>query len=65
MAFAEDIKNVADSIDRISKNGVPIKLEHAIDNTTMWQFIAGLAAVAVLFVVLLGVKDTVVNRRRT
>ena len=63
MAFADDIQKVADSIDTISKNGVPIKVEHSLDTTSTWQLIGGLAVVAVLFVVMLGVKDVVLAKR--
>ena len=65
MAFADDIKKVADSIDTITKNGVPIKLAHSIDTPTIVQFMVGLVGVAVLFVVLLGVKDVIVKRSGT
>jgi hypothetical protein len=63
MALVDDIERVSKSIDTISKNGVPIKVEHAIETSTMWLFMAGLAAVAVVFVALLAVKDTFVKRR--
>lgn len=61
MAVADDITRAVDSIEKLANNGVPIKLEHEVESGTMWQLILGLAAVAVVFVVLLGAKDIIVH----
>ncbi|MBO0951203.1 hypothetical protein [Fibrella forsythiae] len=63
MAFVDDLERVTKAIDTISKEGVPVKVEHSIETNTMWLFMGGLAVVAVVFVVLLGVKDLVIKRR--
>lgn len=62
MALIEDLSTVIGAIDKLAKDGLPIKVEHEIETGTILNFMLGLGAVALLFVVLLGVKDTIVNR---
>ncbi len=62
MAVFDDISKVVDAVDKLSKDGLPIKMEHALETKSIWNTGLVLMAVALVFVVLLGVKDTIVKR---
>ena len=62
MAVFDDLNTVIGAIDKLSKEGLPIKIEHEIESGTLWNFMLGLGAVALVLVLLLGVKDTILKR---
>jgi hypothetical protein len=59
MAVVDDINKVITGVDKISKDGIPIKVEHELDTPSV-SYLALLVVVAA--VVLAGLKDIVVSR---
>lgn len=59
--FAE-LGKVRDSIDRLSKNGVPVVVEHKFDLPSVAYFAGFMLIVGLLIVAATGVKDSIVKK---
>ncbi len=57
-----DITKVADAVDKLSKDGLPIVLQHTVDPITIAELIGGLIVVMLLLALFLGIKDVIVHR---
>jgi hypothetical protein len=62
MAVLDDLSKVVDAVDKLSKDGLPIVVEHQLEKKSVWNTAFALMAVALVFVALLGVKDLIVKR---
>jgi hypothetical protein len=62
MAVVDDINKVITGVDRISKDGVPININHELDTPSVSYLALMALLVVVAAVVLAGLKDIVVNR---
>ncbi|GAB3568872.1 hypothetical protein GCM10027578_22250 [Spirosoma luteolum] len=62
MAITDDIKGVFDNIDNLSKNGVPVTVKHEFDLPSVSYTALVAFLVVVGAVILIGVKDVIVNR---
>lgn len=62
MALVDDLSKVVDGIDRISKEGVPIVVKHELDTPTVSYFALMAFLVVLGGVILVGVKDVIVQK---
>lgn len=60
-----EIGKIRESVEKLSRDGVPITVEHKFDLTSVAYFAGFMLIVGLLLVVANGVKDGIVNRRRT
>lgn len=62
MSAIDDLSRISEAVDKISKTGVPLDLNHGLDTTTITNMAIALCFVALVAVVLTGVKDVIVHR---